>query len=65
MNGTAVMKHDDGEGDMFLSKICGRNFKLMMIESRSQIRERNFSYENNDGDGDMFLSQICERNFDG
>ena len=36
---------------------------MMMIESRSQICERNFNYETI-CDGDVFLSQICDIYFD-
>ena len=37
---------------------------MMVIESRSQICERDFNYEKDDGDGDLFLSQICDIYFD-
>ena len=67
MNGTSVMKNEDGDGHIFLSQISDElqlMMMMVMIESRSQICERTSVMKNDDGDGDMLLSQVFDIYFD-
>ena len=71
VNGTSIMKQDDGDGDMFLSPICDIYFDRKIRWWWwwwSSLVHRSVNgtsiMKQDDGDGDMFLSQICDIYFD-
>ena len=71
VNGTSIMKKDDGDDDMFLSQICSIYFDRKMgwwWWWWSSLVHRSVNgpsiAKKDDGGGNMFLSVVCQIYFD-